>query len=607
LDAATLRAAGSSAAAIRQHYDLPVEFFRLWLGDELVYSCADWSGRDASPRDLADAQQRKLDRLARDLDVRGARVLDVGCGWGGLLRRFVDTHDAGGGVGIALSPSQVAVAGARRVPGVEFRLEHWADHRPATPYDVVTCIEATEHFASDGLDVAAKVDVYAAFFERAAGWLRAGGRLGLQLICQDDVGPIDSRRAAGPVSEVIGREVFPEAMPAALAELAVAWETDFRLDRFEVAVDDYVRTFRAWSAALRARREEAVDLVGAERVRLTERYFAACLLCFRLRQHTLYRVRLTRRARPKTWLVAPRLPVDGPVPSPPASAAAVREHYDVGDDFYRLWLGPTMMYSSGLWDRRADAADRSLDEAVDAKIDYFVGLAGRTERVLDVGCGWGHAPRRIAGVHGVPTVIGLTLSDAQARWSAQRPQSRCEVRLESWAEHEPVAAYDAVFSFGAFEHFARPGSTSPQRMAGYREFFARCFDWLRPDGRVLLETIAHDDAPDAPDRDGSRGPVGDAASSVYPESVCPQLCEVVAGFEPWFRLELLRTDASDFARTCRAWRAALRAHEGRARALVGAETVQRYLRYLASSELQFRTGAITNYRFVLQRRPAPRH
>ena len=614
-DAAALRAAGSSPSAIRHHYDLSDDFFALWLGDDLVYSCGAWGSVAPSPRTagadvapvLAEAQRRKLDWFADALDVPGARVLDVGCGWGGLLDRFVRVHGAVGGVGIALSAAQVTRARSRAVPAVDYRLEHWADHRPTTPYDVVTCIEATEHFASDRLDVPAKVEVYRAFFERVAGWLRDGGRVGLQLICQDDVGPEDSRPGRGPVGAVLGGDIFPEAMPASLAELAVAWESDFRLDGLGVHADDYTHTFRAWSAALRARRDEAVALVGTDTVRTFERYLAACELCFRLRQHTLYRVLLTKRERPKLWAVTPTLPRRHSLPAPQevgASAAAVRAHYDVSDEFYALWLGPSMMYSSGLWD---GDPTRPLDEATDAKIDYFAGQAGDAGTVLDVGCGWGYNLRRLLGEHGVQRATGLTLSTAQGEWCAQRAVPGCDVRVQSWAEHQPDSRYGAVFSYGAFEHFARPGTTSQERMAGYQRFFARCFDWLVPDGRLLLETIAHDDAPDHSRPDGTRGPVGDAASSVYPESVCGQLCEIVAGFEPWFRLEVLRSDAEDFARTCRAWSVALRKHEQAARRLVGDDVARTYRRYLASSELQFRTGAITNYRFVLQRRPTPRH
>ena len=98
------------------------------------------------------------------------------------------------------------------------------------------------------------------------------------------------------------------------------------------------------------------------------RYFAAGELCFRRKEHTLYRVILTKRAEPKAW-VAPLVPSLLSVPEPGstggergqgsqedadavpagASAAAVRAHYDVSNDFYRLWLGPMMMYSSAMW------------------------------------------------------------------------------------------------------------------------------------------------------------------------------------------------------------------------------------------------------------------
>src|SRR6476619_3669287 len=94
-----LAAAGTSRAAIAQHYDLPEEFFRIFLGDDLVYSCALW--QDAAA--LAAAQRRKVDWFAQRLRLGGARVLDVGCGWGGLLARFIRVHGARSGVGLTLS------------------------------------------------------------------------------------------------------------------------------------------------------------------------------------------------------------------------------------------------------------------------------------------------------------------------------------------------------------------------------------------------------------------------------------------------------------------------------------------------------------------------
>ncbi len=177
--------------------------------------------------------------------------------------------------------------------------------------------------------------------------------------------------------------------------------------------------------------------------------------------------------------------------------------------------------------------------------------------------------------------------------------------MQSWADHDPDQRYDAIMSFGAFEHFARDGSTGAERVAAYRAFFARCFGWLAVGGRLGLETIAHDDAPDTSSPRG-RGPLGDFVLDLYPESLSPHLSEIVLGFEPYFLVHELRPDGGDFARTVRAWLSALVAHEAEASALVGRETYRRFKTYLAASEVQFRMRTITNYRMVLERRPAVR-
>ncbi|MGZ4503090.1 MAG: class I SAM-dependent methyltransferase [Nocardioidaceae bacterium] len=600
---AGLRAAGTSAAAIRHHYDLSDDFFGTWLGPELVYSCALWLPGEG-PGALATAQRRKLDHFADRLAAPGARVLDVGCGWGALLARLVE-RGAAGGVGLTLSPVQARFATARGVPGAAYRVESWVDHNPDEPYDAVACVEATEHFASDALDPDQKVEVYRAFFDRVASWLRPGGRVGLQLICLDNVGHERSRPGRGPFSELISREIFPESMCASLSELVLGWETEFQLTELVDHSDHYRRTFRAWNLAFRAQRERARDLVGEEVVRTFERYFAAGEACFRLREESLHRVLLTKRPAPKSWAVPVRPSDLAATPAPSASPAAVRSHYDVSNDFYRLWLGPTMMYSSAMW-LPADPVD-GLDRAQHRKIDFFAERTGArgAAQVLDVGCGWGGTLRRLLHAHEVGSAVGLTLSPAQRGYTAATTDDRAEARLEPWAEHRPDRPYDAVFSFGAFEHFARDGSTGPERVAAYRQFFAACHDWLVPGGRLALETIAHDDAPDTAAPKG-RGPLGDFVLELFPESVCPHLSEVVLGFEPHFELEVLRSDADDFARTCRRWLVGLRTHEAEAEALVGAEVTSRFRRYLAASELQFRTRSVTNYRIVLKRRPAPR-
>jgi cyclopropane-fatty-acyl-phospholipid synthase len=611
---ARLAAMGTSPRAIMHHYDLSDDFFRIWLGPEMVYSCGWWDAADG-PDALAliRAQRRKLDYFADRLGVTGGRVLDVGCGWGALLDRFARVHGLASGVGLTLSPAQAGYAARRRVPGVSYRLEHWAGHEPAEPYDAITCIEATEHFASDTLSPDEKVEVYRGFFERAASWLQPGGKMGLQLICLDNVSHAGSRAGRGPFADLILRDIFPESMPASLSELVLGWETHFELAEFLDHPSHYQRTFRAWTLAYRQQEALARALVGADTSRTWARYFAAGEAAFRMREHSLYRVILTKRPEPKSWAVVVRpsdvqeapdaviAPAGAPVS---ASAAAVRSHYDVSNSFYALWLGPSMMYSSGMW----DGAGADLERAQQRKIDFFADrvLPGAGPgRVLDVGCGWGGTMRRLAGEHGVTSVTGLTLSRAQLAYLAEHPVPGGEALLQDWNDHDPAEPYDAIFSFGAFEHFARDGTTGPQRIAGYRRFFRSCSRWLAHGGRLGLETIAHDGAPDTAAPLG-RGPLGDFVLSLYPESLCPHLGELVLGFEPWFEVELLRSDPGDFARTCRAWLTGLRDHEREAAAIAGELAPRQFRRYLAASEIQFRARAVTNYRVVLRRRPEAR-
>jgi cyclopropane-fatty-acyl-phospholipid synthase len=170
-----------------------------------------------------------------------------------------------------------------------------------------------------------------------------------------------------------------------------------------------------------------------------------------------------------------------------ASSEAIEHHYDVGNEFYRLWLDETMTYSCALW-----AEGDTLERAQLRKLDHLIegARAGGADRVLDVGCGWGALLVRLVELHGVKHATGLTLSRAQAEAVAALQDERIDVRVENWAEHEPGERYDAIISIGAFEHFARFGMTRRERVAAYRKFFAFCWELLPPGGRLVLQTNA---------------------------------------------------------------------------------------------------------------------
>src|SRR5690242_17098815 len=112
-----------------------------------------------------------------------------------------------------------------------------------------------------------------------------------------------------------------------------------------------------------------------------------------------------------------------------ASAAAIQQHYDVGNEFYALWLDPSLTYSCGLW-----YADEDLATAQITKLDWHLEHAGArgAKRLLDVGCGWGSLLRRAVQSHGVEYGVGLSLSAAQLRWIESQRSTRMEVRLEAW-------------------------------------------------------------------------------------------------------------------------------------------------------------------------------
>ena len=140
--------------------------------------------------------------------------------------------------------------------------------------------------------------------------------------------------------------------------------------------------------------------------------------------------------------------------APGASREAIRAHYDAGEDFFALWLGPELVYSAALFQDGDDLATAQI-----RKLDHHIAAAhaAGAARVLDVGCGWGAMLRRLVRHAGVGQAVGLTLSAAQAAWIGRTPTAGITVREESWRDHVPPAPYDAIISVGAFEHFAQPG------------------------------------------------------------------------------------------------------------------------------------------------------
>ncbi|MCM6774559.1 cyclopropane-fatty-acyl-phospholipid synthase family protein [Nocardia sp. CDC159] len=259
-----------------------------------------------------------------------------------------------------------------------------------------------------------------------------------------------------------------------------------------------------------------------------------------------------------------------------ASQQAIRSHYDIGNDFYALWLDPTRTYSCALWDGEDDTLQRAQERKLDFYIDHIRAVGA--ERVLDVGCGWGSMLRRLVEKHGVTRVVGLTLSDAQVDHIRTWADDRYAVAVQNWADHRPDAPYDAIVSLGAFEHFADMGLSRAGRVEAYRRFFQCCHDWLAPGGRLGLQTNVK----------GNNVRMSRAAvrnqlfiiDRIFTESELPWPSEILEASERLFDVVVLRNEPDQYIRTCRAWLEALNAAEDRALAMVGPEVVADYRRYL---------------------------
>ena len=284
------------------------------------------------------------------------------------------------------------------------------------------------------------------------------------------------------------------------------------------------------------------------------------------------------------------------IANPGASKAAISFHYDLGNEFFKLFLDREFCYSCALYDNESD----SLEAAQQRKLEYHIqqARADGAARVLDIGCGWGALQKRLIKEHRVKVAVGLTLSENQAEWIRSMDLPGVEARVESWSDHVPAAPYDSIISIGAFEHFARPSSRAV-RVRGYRDFFERCHGWLKPGGWMSLQTIGLGTV--------DRGIEGQfIAENIFPESDLPRLGEIADASEGIFEIVSVRNDRADYKRTNDEFRDRLRKNRDAAVSLVGEETVRIFDKYFRISAAGFSRGTTNLYRITFRRLAHPR-
>ena len=280
------------AGAVRSHYDVGNDFYRLVLGPTLTYSCAYW---DDGTTSLDDAQEAKYEHICRKLALRpGMRLLDVGCGWGGMVLHAARHHGVDA-VGITLSPAQHDLA-AKRIAAaglgdrVEIRLQDYRD-LGGEQFDAISSIGMFEHVGEGRLREYASI---------LFGALRPEGRLLNHGISRPAGRARLSRRS------FIDRYVFPDGELHEVGRvISVLQEVGFEVRDAESLREHYARTLRAWVANLEANWDQAVATAGAPRARIWRLYMAGCAVNFEEGRTMIHQVLGVRQGQRGASGVAP--------------------------------------------------------------------------------------------------------------------------------------------------------------------------------------------------------------------------------------------------------------------------------------------------------------
>src|SRR4051794_690893 len=271
-----LHSKNRDAAAVSHHYDVSNDFYRLFLGSTMTYSCA----RFVSPGDDLDtAQLAKYDLVARKLGLQeGMRLLDVGCGWGGMVMRAAERYGVRA-VGITISREQAELARKRVAEAgltdrVEIRLQDYRDIH-GERFDAISSIGMFEHVGREHLG---------AYFTVLVGALAPRGRFLNHAISTPGGSAIDPR-------SFVGRYVFPDGELQDVATVVGAMEdAGLEVRDVESLREHYARTLRHWVRNLEEHWDDAVRLVGERRARIWRLYMTGSILGFETADIAIHQV-----------------------------------------------------------------------------------------------------------------------------------------------------------------------------------------------------------------------------------------------------------------------------------------------------------------------------
>jgi cyclopropane-fatty-acyl-phospholipid synthase len=254
-------------------YDISDEFFALFLGPTMGYTCAYFERDDMT---LEEAQVAKFDLALGKLDLRpGMTLLDVGCGWGGALQLAVEKYDVNV-IGITLSRNQFEYSSAKLANvsssrSVDVRLQGWEE------FD-----ERVDRIVSIGAFEAFKKERYAAFFDMAHRILPGDGRMLLHTILAHTQKFFRENGIKLTISDLkfmrfVGKEIFPGGQLPAVEDIErLAVDSGFTLTRTQLLRPHYARTLEIWAHNLERNKAEAIAITSAEVYERYMRYLTGC-------------------------------------------------------------------------------------------------------------------------------------------------------------------------------------------------------------------------------------------------------------------------------------------------------------------------------------------
>lgn len=293
-----------------------------------------------------------------------------------------------------------------------------------------------------------------------------------------------------------------------------------------------------------------------------------------------------------------RIPAASASHTPKQDLDAIQHHYDVGNDFYRLWLDERMVYSCAYF----QMGEETIDAAQETKLDHICRKLRLQpgERLLDIGCGWGGLILHAAQRYGV-RAVGITLSNNQFTLAKERvKEAELDERVEVFLlDYRDTVAY---FGEGAFDKIASIGMFEHVGLKNFPVYFGTIRRLLRDRGLFLNHGIT------TPDADGRT--VGSGVSEfmnkyVFPHTELPPLHLVIREMAKQ-NLEIYDVESlrPHYARTLAQWSRRLEEHLSDARQLVGERTLRIWRTYLAGSSLAFSQGWLNVYQTLASHQEA---